>query len=92
MAYIQERKGRFTITINNGQQALSKTFGTKEEVIIWRALQKFALKRGDLTFNLTKDKFADIATVGHSGLLWWGIFFAFNYLPVYNPVTDVSAN
>ena len=66
MAYIRERNGRFAITLKIGQhlggKSKTKTFATKEEAIIWEQEQKLALKRGEPTFNLTKDKFAAVAT------------------------------
>ena len=62
VVYIKEQNGRFTTIIKKGRQTLSKIFGTKEEVIISYESQGLTLKRGDPTFNLTKDKFADIAT------------------------------
>ena len=66
MAYIRERNGRFAITLKIGQhlggKSKTKTLSTKKEAIIWEQEHRLALKRGDPTLNLTKDKFADIAT------------------------------
>ena len=45
-----------------GDKSKTNTFSKKEEAIIWEQGQRIALKRGDPTFNLIKDKFASIAT------------------------------
>ena len=39
-----------------------RLYQKKEEAIIWEQEHRLALKRGDPSLNLTKDKFADIAT------------------------------